>query len=362
MASFGKKSPSLAMYNLLPMKKSIPRLNLLGAVLSSALLCTVFSWSVCAQSQVDQELDGRKRLFPEAGPGTTGLKRGPGGKYYVLESHSVLVFDADGKKLSEFPPPGTKGPSAILYGEALDVDSDGRVYVADRGRNILRVYSPAGDTLLTVSFDAPTGIVALSGGEFAATSSTSQHLLTIFNLKGEERRSFGDLIDTFDDEKFNRSVNIGRLNTDTAGNIYFLFKYLPEPTFRRYDRIGYAAEDISLTTLEFAPAAQARRREIKRQIDHGQTPELRASVSCMAIDPDTQRIWLALDNELILLDPDGIIRAEYRAYTPSGARLAPNSILVEPDRLLLTADPLGVYEFPRPDKDLKSAKPVPKQQ
>ncbi len=338
---------------------AIPRW--LGAAVSAALLFSLFSVAVYSQSQIDQELDGRKRLFPEAGPGTAGLKRGPGGKYYVLQSHSVLVFDVDGKKVSEIPPPGTKGPSVLYFAQALDVDSEGRVYVADRGRNILRVYSPAGAQILSVPLDSPTGIVALSGGEFAATSATAEHLISVFNFKGEEVRSFGDLIDTFDDEKFNRAVNTGRLNTDPAGNIYFSFVYLPEPTFRKYDRIGYAALDFSLNTLEFAPPAQARRREIKRQIDHGQTPELRTTISCIAIDPTTQRIWLALDNELLLLDPDGIVRAEYRAYTPAGARIAPNSILIEPDRLILTADPLGVYDFPRPDLEIKSLKPAPKQ-
>ncbi|MGA8923294.1 MAG: hypothetical protein WB682_09125, partial [Candidatus Dormiibacterota bacterium] len=126
------------------MKINFPSLRWLGVVLSSALLCALFSATIRAQFQVDQELDGRRRLFPEVGPGTAGIKRGPGGKYYVLDSHSVFVFDASGKKLSEIPPRGTKGASAILYGEAFDVDSEGNVYVADRGRNTLRVYTPAG--------------------------------------------------------------------------------------------------------------------------------------------------------------------------------------------------------------------------
>lgn len=328
----------------------------IGAALSAALLCGLFSSSLCAQ--VDIELDGRKRIFPEAGPGTAGIKRGPDGHYYVLVSHAVLVFDADGKKLSEIPPQGTKGPAAILYGQALDLDAEGRVYVADRGRNALRVYSPAGVPLLNVPYDSPTGIVALTAGEFAATSATAEHVLAIFNAKGEDLRSFGDPIETLDDEKYNRFLNIGVLNADTAKNIFFAFEYLPEPTFRKYDRVGFVALDVTLTTIEFAPAAQALRREIKRQIDHGNTPELQRRISCIAIDPETQKIWLALDNELLLLDPDGTVRVEYRAYTPTGARLAPNSILIEPDRLLLTSDPLGVFDFPRPDKDVKNTKPA----
>jgi len=52
----------------------------------------------------------------------------------------------------------------------------------------------------------------------------------------------------------------------------------------------------------------------------------------------------------MVFEKDGVPRAEYRVYTPQGARLILNSILVESDRVILTSDPLGIYEFPRPDK------------
>jgi hypothetical protein len=37
-------------------------------------------------------------------------------------------------------------------------------------------------------------------------------------------------------------------------------------------------------------------------------------------------------------------------YTPDGARLEPNIVLVEKDRLMIGSDPLGLYVFERPDK------------
>jgi hypothetical protein len=49
-------------------------------------------------------------------------------------------------------------------------------------------------------------------------------------------------------------------------------------------------------------------------------------------------------------DKDGNRRASYTMYTPKGARLEMNVILIEPDRMLIGSDPLGVYEFDRPDK------------
>jgi len=38
--------------------------------------------------------------------------------------------------------------------------------------------------------------------------------------------------------------------------------------------------------------------------------------------------------------------------TPQGARLEGNTILVEQDRLIVGSDPLGIYEFERPDKKI----------
>jgi hypothetical protein len=59
---------------------------------------------------------------------------------------------------------------------------------------------------------------------------------------------------------------------------------------------------------------------------------------------------MALHNTLLHFDKDGNRRSEYEIYTKEGARLEANVILVEEDRLLIGADPLGIYEFERPDR------------
>jgi hypothetical protein len=61
-------------------------------------------------------------------------------------------------------------------------------------------------------------------------------------------------------------------------------------------------------------------------------------------------VWIALHNTLLHFDKEGTRRASYKIYTPEGARLEANTILVEPDRLLIGEDPLGIYEFSRPYK------------
>ena len=122
---------------------------------------------------------------------------------------------------------------------------------------------------------------------------------------------------------------------------------------RKYDRYGYAALEISLSALEFQPAAQAARREIERQEKKSGAPTLKPIVTAVGVDPATQEIWVALGGLLLHFDRAGDRRASYSTFTPEGARLEATAILVEPDRLLLAADPLGIYEFPRPDKTLR---------
>jgi hypothetical protein len=53
---------------------------------------------------------------------------------------------------------------------------------------------------------------------------------------------------------------------------------------------------------------------------------------------------------LLHFDKDGNRRATYLIYTKEGARLEANTILVEQDRLIIGSDPLGIFEFERPDK------------
>jgi hypothetical protein len=52
-------------------------------------------------------------------------------------------------------------------------------------------------------------------------------------------------------------------------------------------------------------------------------------------------------------DKEGNRRASYQLYTPQGARLEADTILVEKDRLIIGSDPLGVYEFERPQKNFQ---------
>ena len=306
--------------------------------------------------QMEREITARGRLFPSVGPGIKALKRDSASRYYVLMAPSpvVQVFGADGKSLAPVPR-DAKGRDAIVYGEDLDVDAAGRVYVADRGANAVKVFDPSGNLSLSIPVDAPTSVVALPVGEIAVASLKSQDLVTIYDRTGKDLREFGDLSDLADHADLNRFLNIGRLADDPASHLYYAFTYVPEPTVRKYDRFGYSSYEISLTTLDVYPSAQAMRRNISREDQQNAAPDFRKVINAIGVDPATDEVWVALGDDLMKFDKAGDRVGRYRTLLPSGEGLRPTAILIEPNRLLLADDPHGIYEFSRPDLPAKPA-------
>jgi hypothetical protein len=176
-------------------------------------------------------------------------------------------------------------------------------------------------------------------------------LVTAYDLGGKLVRDYGDREEIADRADLNTQVNFGHLLVDDMGNNYFYFDYLPEPTVRKFDHVGYLALEVSLKTLEFEPAAQAARKAIARSEDTEKSiPSLHRIISAVGVDPQTQELWIAMGTLLMRFDKDGQRLSSFRTYLPSGARLEASQILVERDRLLIGADPQGIYEFPKPEK------------
>lgn len=350
------------MYNFLAMKpgSKCPARSVVAALLLSAAslgYCRVAAAQVqIPQEQMEREITARARLFPEVGPGVKTLKCDSAGRYYVLTAPApaVQVFNADGKTIAQIPR-DAKGRDAIVYGEDMDVDASGRVYVADRGANAVKVYDNSGKLVLSIPIVAPMSVVALPVGEIAVASLKSRDLVTIFDLTGKDLREFGGLSELAEHADLNRFLNIGRLVGDPANHLYYAFTYLPEPTVRKYDRFGYSSYEISLTTLDVYPSAQALRRNISRLDEQGAAPNLQAVINAVGVDPATEEVWVALGDDLMKFDKTGNRVGRYRTLLPSGEDLTPTAILVEHDRLLLADDPHGIYEFARPDEPPKPA-------
>jgi hypothetical protein len=327
----------------------------LVVVLTAVLSLPVLSVHAQEQYQYENDMVPRHRLYADVGPGFREIHRGPNGNYYVLTAPApaVVIYDPSGKRIGQVPnisAAAAKG-AALVYGESFDVDHDGRVVVCDRGANAVKIYSPGGALIATVQIAAPISVVFLTGDEFAVASPQTEHLVTAYDLTGKMVRDYGDREEIADRADINTQANFGHLVSDELGNNYFSFDYLPEPTVRKFDHVGYLSSEISLKTIEFEPAAQAARKAIARSEDtENSIASLHRIISAVGVDPQSQELWIAVGTLLMRFDKDGQRLSSFRTYLPHGARMEPSQIVVERDRMLIGADPQGIYEFAKPEK------------
>jgi len=329
----------------------------LSAALALCLIGVVLA-TVAQEPEVDEQLTATKRLFKPVGPGLRALRRGADGKYYVLAMPGVglAIFDAKGRLLSSLGAQSDDGVPVrtphplISFGEDFDVDSKGNLYVADRGYNQINELAPDGKLLRSIAVNAPLSVLALPDDEVAVTTLRGPHLITVYSSTSRAVRDFGDPEDLSSRPDLNRYLSQGRLASDSQARVYYGYTYLPEPRVRQYDRFGYGGIDFEFTGLGAWSEGRAARREIDRQDKRTEPPRLNPILTAFGVDPVNGDVWMCLHNTLLHFDKEGIRRSEYQIYTTENARLEGNVMLVEEDRLLIGSDPLGIFEFPRPDR------------
>jgi hypothetical protein len=323
-------------------------------------VCLLSACAAVAPAQYEGELTAKRRLFPDViGAGLRAVKAAGGDRRYILSAKGLLVVDADEHQVLTIGAPSAAaadakptaaGPS---FAEDFDVDAAGQIYIADGAANQIVVYSAAGARLRSFAVNAPRSVAALPDGEVAVATLRDRHLVQVFDKNGTDIRDFGELQDISDRADLNRYLNNGYLASDARGNLYYAFIFTPEPTIHEFDRNGYALQTIQFSEIEAFASAQAARKEIERQERKGKQPAFKPILTAICVVRDTGEVWIALHNRLLRFDKEGNRKATYQLYTPDGTRLDANSILVEKDRILIGSDPLGVYEFERPDLKLQ---------
>src|SRR6266571_5833275 len=248
-----------------------------------AVMCLLACAAGGAAAQDEADLTARQRIFPGVGPGLRTVKRGTDGRLYILASPSpgLLVFDAQGKQVLSINEAGVassgigQGRPLITFGEDCDVAADGKIYVADRGANLIQVFTVDGAPLRSIPVKAPVAVAALPEGEVAVATLREPHLVIVFDKNGRDVREFGDPEPIAERAELNRYLNVGRLASDAQGHLYYAFAYLPEPTVRQYDHLGYAGQDIQYAAIDALPTAVAMRKEIERQEQKTKEPFFR---------------------------------------------------------------------------------------
>jgi hypothetical protein len=244
----------------------------------------LFGWvGGSAQAQgVQTVLHARGRMFPEVGRGAEAIERDAAGHYYVLAAPAsvIWIYSADGKRTGQIPSAQATGDATIKY--AVDFDRDaasGRIFVADRGSNAVKIFTAEGALEASVAVNAPMSVVALAGGEFAVVTLRSDHLVRVMNEHGKLLRSFGNISDAVSDPSQltmpalsasadstagytagystsappSYAMDIGKLYSGAPGDIYFAFTLLKDPKFRKYDRFGYAGYEAEVSAKELIP-------------------------------------------------------------------------------------------------------------
>jgi hypothetical protein len=258
-----------------------------GCAFGLALLFGCLEYPAQAQG-VQTVLHARGRVFPEVGRGAAVIERDSAGHYYVLADPAsvIWIYGADGKRIGQIPSAqsgAASGAAAIKF--AVDFDRDavsGRIFVADRGANAVKIFTPDGALEASVAVNMPMSVVALANGEFAAVTLRSDHLVRVMNEHGKLLRSFGNISDAVNDPSQLTlpalsasaysspetggyaagystgpppayAMDIGKLYSGAPGDIYFAFTSLKDPKFRKYDRFGYAGYEAEVSAKSLIP-------------------------------------------------------------------------------------------------------------
>jgi hypothetical protein len=252
------------------------------AVLACALALMLAAVDAPTQAQgVQTVLHARGRVFPDVGRGAEAIERDAAGHYYVLAAPAsvIWIYSADGKRIGQIPS-AQAANAEIKY--AVDFDRDaasGRIFVADRGGNAVKIFTTDGALEASVPVNAPMSVVALAGGEFAVVTLRCDHLVRVMNERGKLLRTFGNISDAVSDPSqltvpaigasagnstgyatgYSTSappayaMDIGKLYSGAPGDIYFAFTSLKDPKFRKYDRFGYAGYEAEVPAKELIP-------------------------------------------------------------------------------------------------------------
>jgi hypothetical protein len=220
------------------------------------LVLAALSVPVPARAQgIESAVLSRARVFPEFNAGVVAMKRDATGHYYVLATppNVIWILGPDGKRIGQIPPPGS-ATAKIQYAVDFDLAPDGRIFVADRAANAVEIFSTSGAQLAKIPVFAPTSVVALPNGQFAVSTLRSKRLVEVRGEDGALIRSFGEPADAGVTPDPKQLQNLGKISGDGAGDIFFAFTSIPDPTVRRYDRYGYVSSEATFSAERYNPS------------------------------------------------------------------------------------------------------------
>ncbi len=326
------------------MRRSIPLVSIL--FLSSLAQAQPADWKAI------------QTIFLEAGSRVTAIRRDAAGRYLVLQSRpaTLFAFDANLKLLGTYVPQA--GQDALSFAEDFTVGDDGKIYVADRGSQGIKILSASGELLQTIPFPQPVSVTASAAGELFISSAKARVLVSKVNAAGKVIGEFGALREVAERADVQRTFNIGLVRRDAAGHIYYLFRYLPTPTIRKFSPLGHLVAEFEITATSLPrpqppPPSRSsgtatpppRVTKTERAIQRAAAMTARDVLTALAVDAQTEEMWVGAGSSLLHVDREGRALGEWQALDPEGAPLEIDDLLVEPDRVIVVSTGRGVFLF-----------------
>jgi hypothetical protein len=265
--------------------------------------------------------------------------------FYVLSAvrKEITVYN-QAHKLSRGVVPSIQTP------DALAVDSQGRIYIADSTSNQLEILGPTGQLLRSFRVPKPASLAVLSDGTIVVASPVGGRLLHTYDLSGRRLGSFGEVV-RFDvaDHAQNRFLNRGKVLVGPSDTIYYVFQYAPLPTVRQFSKEGKLLSEFVVEG--YAVDLQA---EMAHRFLDTKSPNQVGGITVITsatVDPTTGHLWISMNGSsksgvVYEYDSNGGKLREYAFVLKSTSRIiiGVKDIIVKAPSIYIFADS-GAYRF-----------------
>jgi len=213
---------------------------------------------------------------------------------YSLNSYGTISVQKRESNRGSFP---KEIFSHVKYPEAIAVDRQDRIYVADSEGNQIVILSRRGEIIKTFYFRNPHSLAVLSNGNIVVASPFNGQFLHLYDNEGRHIQSFGE-VKIFDKSNIqqNNFLNRGKVLIDSNDNIYFVFKYAMNPSVQKYTKKGKFVLEffVSGEAINVQAELGARYLEALRAIDSKRVGGV-TIITSASIDPQTGNLWVLMN-------------------------------------------------------------------
>ncbi len=259
--------------------------------------------------------------------------------FYILGGdRQVSAYDSEHNLLRRFP-------SYMQSPSSIEVDAENRIYIADSGANQIKVFSPEGKAIKTLSINQPLSFAVLSNGNIIVASPSHGWLLHLYDSSGQRIRSFGS-VKQFDptDEEENNFLNRGKVLLDSTDAIYFVYRFAPTPGIQKYASNGKAISEFAVTGNAIDLQLEAVQGFLRNR-----TPNKIGGITVInsaIIDPETDHIWVCMNGAsdapgVYEYNSDGKKLQEYSFVIDS--QTYPSGIITGVDRVVKRGSSIDVF-------------------